>query len=148
MHPTKSPELASESTLAWWRCPGLVYFLSVGNPITAVKIGMLAVTPKTDLRSALVRRLSSIQSSNHELVEVFGLVHLCEGEYPTKAAEDLERELHRDFQDLGRFKVGTRGAEWFNPSPALFARIKELAAKSAEELGLPRTVGTLITRNS
>lgn len=143
MQPTRDPALASPSTLAWWSCPGLVYFLSVGEPIVAIKIGMLAVTPKTNLKSALVRRLSSIQSSNHELVSVFGLIHLTEGPYPTKDAEDLERKLHLEFQYLGRFKVGTRGAEWFNSAPELLERIRSLAVPP-DRLGLPRTVGALI----
>lgn len=147
MRSTKAPELASPSTLAWWRCPGLVYFLTVGNPIIAVKIGMLAVTSKTTLRSALVRRLSSIQSSNHELVEVLGVVHFTDGDYPSKDAEDLERQLHNEFQDLAIFKTGTRGAEWFTSAPGLILRIKALTA-TPESLGLPRAVGTLISRGT
>jgi hypothetical protein len=145
MRPPKSPELASESTLAWWRCPGLVYFLAVGMPVAAVKIGMLAITPKTNLKSAIVRRLSSIQSSNHELIELLGVVHFKDSEYPTRDAEDLERKLHIEFQHLARFKAGSRGAEWFTSSPELLVRIKSLA-DSPESLGLPRHVGVLIEK--
>jgi len=143
MRPTRDPKHASPSTLAWWQCPGLVYFLTVGEPIVAVKIGMLAITPKTNIKSALVRRLSSIQSSNHELVTVLGLVHFTSGQYPTKDAEDLERKLHIEFQHLGRFKVGTRGAEWFTCSSELLDRIRALSV-APESLGLPRAVGELI----
>ena len=140
MRPTKPAELASDSTREWWSCPGVVYFLSVGSPIVAVKIGMFAVTAKTNLKSALVRRLSSIQSSNHELVEVYRLVNFTDGDYPTKEAEDFERQLHNEFRHLARFEPGTRGAEWFSVSPELLARIREVATQP-ESLGLPRRVG-------
>ena len=121
----------------------MVYFLTVGTPIMAVKVGMLAITQKTTPRSALVRRLSSIQSSNHELVEVLGVVYVTEGEYPTRAAEDLERQLHIEFQHLARFKTGTRGAEWFSSSPELLARLKGIATPP-EAFGFPRAVSALI----
>lgn len=140
MRPTKAPEQASKSTREWWARPGVVYFLSVGSPIVAVKIGMLAVTEKTNLESAIIRRLSGIQSSNHELVKVHGLIHFADGEYPTKDAEDLERVLHNEFEHLARFKPGTRGSEWFTASPELLARIREIAV-SPESLGLPISVG-------
>ena len=140
MRPTKDPDLASESTREWWSCPGVVYFLAVGSPIAAVKIGMFAVTKKTNLKSALVRRLSSIQSSNHELVEVLRLVHFADGKYPSKDAEDFERELHKEFDRLARFKPGTRGAEWFTASPDLLTRVCELGTQP-ELMGLPKSVG-------
>lgn len=144
MRPTKSADTASDSTRKWWQCPGVVYFLSVGNPIIAVKIGMFAVTPKTNLRSAMVRRLSSIQSSNHELVEVYRARTFTEGDYPTKDAEDFERELHNEFSHLARFEPGTRGAEWFDASPDLLTRIGELSYPP-ESLGLPKYIGKRIT---
>ena len=140
MHPTKPVELAAESTREWWSCPGVVYFLSVGTPIVAVKIGMFAITPKTDLVSALKRRLSSIQSSNHELVYVHRVLLFDDGDYPTKRAEDFEREMHNEFSHLARFKPGTRGAEWFTASPDLLSRIQEIAV-SPESLGLPKFIG-------
>ena len=144
MRPTKSAENASESTREWWGCPGVVYFLTVGKPILAVKIGMFAVTAKTTLQSAMIRRLSSIQSSNHELVEVFRVRAFTEGDYPTKDAEDFERELHNKFCHLARFKPGTRGAEWFDASPDLLAKIREIASPP-ESLDLPRRIGERIT---
>ena len=147
MQPTKNPELASPSTLAWWSCPGIVYFLVVGNPPIAVKIGMLAITSKVTLQSAMARRLSNIQSSNHELVQVIGVIHFIKGEYPTRDAENCERRLHLDFEHLVRFKAGTRGAEWFNASPALLERISQVAVLP-ESLGLPRTVGAIIARQA
>lgn len=143
MRPTKSAETASDSTREWWSCPGVVYILSVGDPIVAVKIGMFAVTPKTTLQTAMVRRLSNIQSSNHELVEVYRVCMFTEGDYPTKDAEDFERELHNEFSHLVRFKPGTRGAEWFDAAPELLTRIREIAS-SPESFDLPKNVGERI----
>jgi hypothetical protein len=140
MRPTKSAELASKSTRDWWRCPGIVYFLTVGSPAIAVKIGMFAITPKTDLRSAMIRRLSSIQSSNHELVEIYRVIHFSDGDFPTKAAEDFERQMHNDFRYLARFKPGTRGSEWFTVTQELLARINDVAVPP-EALDLPKAIG-------
>ena len=140
MRPTKPAESASESTREWWSCPGVVYFLTVGDPILAVKIGMFAVTAKTNLKSAMVRRLSSIQSSNHELVQVYGVRTFTEGVYPTKDAEDFERQLHNEYSHLARFKSGTRGAEWFDASSDLLTRIGEIASPP-ESFDLPRMIG-------
>jgi len=140
MRPTKPAESASESTLEWWSCPGVVYFLTVGDPILAVKIGMFAVTAKTNLKSAMVRRLSSIQSSNHELVQVHRVRTFTEGDYPTKEAEDFERQLHNEFSHLARFKPGTRGAEWFDASSELLTRIAEIASPP-ESFDLPKMIG-------
>lgn len=119
MRPTKPFHEAAESTREWWSCPGLLYFLGVGEPTVAVKIGMLAITSKTDPRSAMARRLANIQSSNHELVYVLGVVIRNDGPHPTKDTEDHERELHQEFQHLARFSANSRGAEWFNAAPEL-----------------------------
>ena len=143
MKPTKSVESASAATRAWWRCPGIVYFLAVGEPPIAIKIGMLAITPKTTKRSAVVRRLSHIQSSNHEPVQLIGVIYFSDGDYPSKQAEDRERELHLEFERLGRFKPNTRGAEWFSSSPELLSRIKQIA-EPPENHGLPRSVAVSI----
>lgn len=85
----------------------------------------------------MARRLSQIQSSNHEPVQLLGVIHFTEGEHPTRQAEARERELHREFAHLQRFKPYTRGAEWFTPSPELLARIREIATPP-EELNLLR----------
>jgi len=121
-----------------WTC----YFLSVGKPVIAIKVGMLAITQKTDLKSALIRSLSTIQSSNHELVEVLGLVYLTDGPYPARDAEDLERKLHVEFVSQCRFKTGTRGAEWFNSTIEIIEKVRRISV-SPDQLGLPRTVGVL-----
>lgn len=142
MRPPKSADLASDSTRQWWACPGVVYFLGVGDPVIAVKIGMLAVTRQLSLESALRRRLSQIQTSNHEPVHVLGVIHFSDGEYPTRDAEIRERELHLEFEHLARFKSGTKGAEWFHSSEELLAKIQEVSA-APETLGLPRCIATV-----
>lgn len=128
----KAPKPASEatsSTLAWWSSPGLIYFLAAGNPPIAVKIGMAAITGKHSLKTALARRISQIQSSNHELIEILGVIHFQNSKYPTREAEVMERKLHIEFRHLQRFKSNSRGAEWFTPSEDLFARIDEISTK-------------------
>jgi hypothetical protein len=113
--------------------------MAAGDPVVAVKIGMTTVAPGRDLRSALVQRLSAVQSSNHECVELLGVVPLRDVEYPGREAEALERELHLEFEHLVRFKPGTRGGEWFTASADLMAKIGEIAM-GPEQLGLPRSV--------
>ena len=145
MRPPKPADLASESTRQWWACPGVVYFLGVGDPVVAVKIGMLAVTQQLTLESALRRRLSQIQTSNHEPIHVLGVIHFCDGNYPTRDAEIRERELHLEFEHLARFKTGTKGAEWFHCSPELLAKIRE-ASVPPEDLDLPRCIALVADR--
>lgn len=139
MKPPKPVSASSASTVAWWSCPGIVYFIAVGEPPIAIKIGMAAQTGMRSLRETVVRRLSQIQSSNHELVRLLGVVYFNEGEYPTRQADALERELHIEFAHLQRFKPYSRGAEWFTSAPELLARIEKLAT-TPEELSLPRHV--------
>jgi hypothetical protein len=142
MRPPKLPSEASESTRAWWRWPGIVYFLAVGNPAIAVKIGMAAITGKHSLKSTLVRRVAQIQSSNHELIELLGVIYYAKGEYPSRDADAYERELHNEFRHLQRFKSYYRGAEWFTASPELLTKIGAIAG-TPEALNLPRTFSFL-----
>lgn len=86
-----------------------------------------------------MRRLSQIQSSNHERIRLLGVIqftHDTYGECPTWYADAKERELHNEFGHLCRFAVYTRGAEWFNPSSELLVRIEQIATKP-EALHLP-----------
>jgi hypothetical protein len=108
---------------------------------------MLAVTPKIDLRSAMARRLASIQSSNHELVYVLGVIVRTEGLHPTKDTEDHERQLHLEFKHLARFTANTRGAEWFNAAPELLERIRGIS-QPPSAVGVPETVGSLLLRGA
>ena len=127
MQLTKAFEHGTHSTQAWWSCPGLLYFLAVGSPAAAIKIGMLALTKGQSAPTGMRRRLASIQSSNHELVYILGVIHFQEGKHPTKDAEDLERSLHLKFRHLARFKAYTRGSEWFTASPELQAEIGRIS---------------------
>lgn len=145
MRPTSSIDAASESTRIWWSNPGVVYFIGAGEPLIAIKIGMLAITRAHGLDSAIKRRMRSIQSSNHELIRLLGLIHLVDGDYPSKAAEDMERELHIRFQHLARFKANTRGAEWFTADSELLEEIKRIA-RSPKEFQISETVGYPIDR--
>jgi hypothetical protein len=88
------------------------------------------------MRDTVVRRLSQIQSSNHELIRLLGIIHFKEGEYPTRDADARERELHNEFEHLCRFKAYMRGAEWFSASQDLLTRIEQIATKP-EALELP-----------
>jgi hypothetical protein len=138
--PPRLPSEASLSTRVWWSCAGVVYFLGVGEePYIAVKIGVAAQTGTRDLRSSLKRRVDQIQASNHEPIQLLGLIHFGKDkyEYPMRQADALERELHNEFQHLARFARDTRGSEWFTSSPTLIARIKEIAAPP-EHFNLPR----------
>lgn len=139
MQAPKEPALASPSTQKWWTCPGVVYFLGVGNPVVAIKIGMLAITSKFTLASAVRRRLSQIQTYNHEPVQVLGLKPFESGSFPTREAEILERQLHIEFSHLARFKPGTKGSEWFHCSQQLLQRIAELSVPP-EKLCIPRCI--------
>jgi hypothetical protein len=139
MKPPKSPAESSPSTREWWSCSEVVYFLAVGDPFVAVKIGIAAQTGTKDLRSTVKRRLDQIQSSNHEPVQLLGLIHFEKSahEYPMWQADALERELHNEFQPLARFARDTRGSEWFSVSEELLNRIKEISVPP-ESLGLSR----------
>jgi len=141
MRPPKDPTLAAPSTIKWWSCPGVVYFLGVGNPTFAIKIGMLAVTENFNLQTAVARRIGQMQTSNHEPIEILGIISFTKSEYPTRSAETRERELHNKYSHLARFKSGTKGAEWFNSSPELLAEI-QLTSEPPESIGLPRCFAT------
>jgi hypothetical protein len=140
MKPPRSPESASESTRIWWSNPGLVYFLAVGEPVVAIKIGMLAQAGANNLFDALSRRLAEIQSGNHEHVQVLAAIPFTQGDYPTRDAEARERELHLQFDHHCRFDRGTRGAEWFDADPEILEHVRKIALPP-EALGLPRSIG-------
>jgi hypothetical protein len=128
---------------AWWRCRGVVYFVAAGDPPVAVKIGVAAQTGTRDLKTVVVRRLSQIQSSNHEPIQLLGVIPFTEGEHPMRKAEERERELHLEFSSLQRFKPHSRGCEWFTASPELLAHIEQITV-APEALGLRRSVCTPI----
>ena len=144
MQPPKDPSLAAPSTVKWWSCPGVVYFLGVGRPTSAVKIGMLAVTENLSVQSAIARRVGQMQTSNHEPLEVLGIIQFSDRDFPTRDAEVKERELHIKFAHLARFKAGTKGAEWFNCSPELLDEVRAIALPP-ESIGIPHCYAALAT---
>ena len=145
MSPPKLPAEVSASTLAWRKCPGVVYFLGAGEPkLVAIKIGMAAQTGERDICATLLRRLSQIQSSNHERIRLLGVKYFAKGvfEYPTWEAEKLEQQLHTEFRHFQRFKPYTRGAEWFEPADELVQRIRQLASPPETDWKLHPYVGS------
>lgn len=115
--------------LAWWAKDAVVYFIAAGDPPAAIKIG---VTSWSTVKS----RLAAIQSANHEPITLLGVIPFRGLPQPMRAAEDKERELHRQFRALQRAKEGTRGYEWFTVTPALISLIESTSVPAAE-LGFP-----------
>lgn len=130
MKPTK--DSSNETQLKWWRSPGVIYFLAAGSPTVAIKVGVTT-------RATLLDRMKKTQTHNHEPIELLGVIRFDEGDFPTRDAEDQERQLHQRFAHLGRFKPHTRGAEWLTVSQELLDFIKDTAT-TPEALGLSRFV--------
>ena len=137
----------SEHQAAWWSSPGILYFFAVGDPIIAIKIGVAACTRDCSLAQAVRRRFSAIQSSNHETVELLGVVQFQDGKYPTRQAEVVERELHIRFAPLQRFKAYSRGAEWFSSSAELLDYIQANSTPPTD-LGLPSVIALPVNRQN
>jgi hypothetical protein len=100
-----------------------VYFMAAGDPPEAVKIG---VTRPHRMRS----RLRSLQTGNHRLLRILGLIHF-EGHRAKRRAEELEGELHARFAAQQRFKPGYVGSEWFSAANELLALIRDQAESPA-----------------
>ncbi|MGK2856286.1 MAG: hypothetical protein ACSLFQ_03665 [Thermoanaerobaculia bacterium] len=139
MKPPKSPLQAAASTQEWWSRSAVLYFMAAESPPAAVNIGLTTLPRGRDMRAAIIGRMSAVQSSNHERVELLGVITFADVEYPGREAELRERELHLEFHHLSRFKPGTRGGEWFTAAPELLAKIEEIATRP-DALGLPRFV--------
>lgn len=122
----------AESQDRWERSPGFVYFIAAGAPPVAVKIG---ISTERDLK----RRFSTIQSSNHEPLTLFGLIPFRDGERPMLAAERAERSLHQRFAHLQRFRNGWTGCEWFTATPELLEFVAKEAARP-DSHGLPESL--------
>jgi hypothetical protein len=140
MEPLKDTLGPSKYASTWYRCPGIVYFFGAGTPAVAIKIGVTAITTGK-LEARIRRRQEHIQSANHELIELLGVIRCPD----MIVAEERERDLHFKFAALQRFKAHTRGAEWFTPAPELVDYIRE-NAETPEALAVPRTVGLQINR--
>lgn len=103
--------------------PGVVYFITAGDPPVAVKIGVA-----TDER--LDQRIREIQGLNHERVAVRGVFHFPKGpqdDKPMVRAEKRERELHQQFSSLRRAPAWHPGHEWFTAGPELLQFIADEA---------------------
>jgi hypothetical protein len=117
----------------WENSPGVVYFIAAGRPHIAIKIG---ITTKETIQ----QRLRHIQSANHELIEILGLIVFENGHKPMLQAEAKEKELHNKFKNLQRFKPGWVGSEWFTVNKELIEYIKNHTV-SPEELGITSITG-------
>ncbi|MBB2832321.1 UNVERIFIED_ORG: hypothetical protein GGD51_002450 [Rhizobium esperanzae] len=140
----KPPSLTTSSAYQaeWWQRQGIVYFFSAGDPPSAVKIGMTTIRSGSSIVQAVRQRFKAIQTANHEVIHLLGVMIFTEGEFPTRDAEVLERELHIKYRNHGRFLEHTVGAEWFSPASDLLAFIEENAIQPAL-LGLPQTIAKL-----
>ncbi|MEQ8694612.1 MAG: GIY-YIG nuclease family protein [Gammaproteobacteria bacterium] len=118
----------------WEKQPGYVYFNTAGAPPTAIKIGISTA-------DTMRKRLRQHQSSNHEPLNVLGLIAFSEMEKPMAAANTLEVELHQRFNLARRFSSGP-GNEWFNPTNELLEFINS-NAKPPEDFGLERSVAKI-----
>ena len=100
----------------WYAKPGFVYFVGAGEPLKAIKIGVTLATGFTS-------RLRHHQSSNHEPLRVLGVIAFTGPGKSMRAAEELERSLHKQFAAHQRFQASWVGSEWFNPHPEIVAYI-------------------------
>ncbi len=123
-----------ENQLKWWRSPGVIYFFAAGSPAIAIKIGVTT-------RATLLDRMKKAQTHNHEPIELLGVIRFSDGEFPTRDAEDQQRILHARFSHVCRFKLHTRGADWFTATQELLETITETSIPP-ETLGFPRFLCT------
>jgi hypothetical protein len=122
----------TESGDRWERSPGYVYFIGVGDPPTAVKVG---ISTQRDI----TRRLSTLQCGNHEPLILLGVIPFEGTERPMLEAAKREAELHGQFAVLQRFRKGWAGSEWFTASPELLELVRSTATPPSQR-GLPSTL--------
>jgi hypothetical protein len=89
----------TESGDRWERSPGYVYFIGVGDPPTAIKVGI-------STHGDITRRLSTLQCGNHEALILLGVIPFEDSERPMLEAARREAELHAQFAKSQRFKKG------------------------------------------
>lgn len=131
----------------WYRRPGAVYFFGAGGPPpVAIKIGMTTCIPdKRDLKQSIRLRHEQIQSANHEIIQLLGIICFDKGEFPAREAEQLEQKLHDDFKEGQRFERHTRGAEWFTYTTKLMEFIQE-NSQPPGHFNVPSMIGRPINR--
>ena len=99
---------------AFYLQDAVLYFIAAGRPIQAIKIGVAG-------RKRIENRLRELQSSNHEVLELLGIIEFPKEKFtkPMVDAEARERGFHTQFADLQRLKKWGVGYEWFNPGEGL-----------------------------
>lgn len=127
------PEITPRKYADWPFRKGVVYFIGAGRrPVIAVKIGLTQ-------EGTIERRLRSIQCSNHEPLELLGLI----GPEPMTEVEREEKRLHMLFAPYQRIMDGNVGHEWFTATDDLLAFVKQ-NTRPPEQFGLPRSVAKLV----
>lgn len=98
----------------------VIYFIAAGDdPIKAIKIGVTG-------RNTVATRLRSIESANHERIELLKVIEHLEDDLPGLNADREESDLHTRFGPLQRAEAWTVGAEWFNWEEPLITFIQGL----------------------
>ena len=128
-------DIAEKFSSDWYSGQGVIYFIAAGNPPKAVKIGVAKL-------DGIKRRLRGIQSSNHELIELLGVITFESGDKPLLQAERKEQELHKKFSHYQRIVDGLVGHEWFSAGEDLLGFIDSNTIRP-EELNLPHHVTKL-----
>ena len=118
--------LPRKFTDPWYHKPGFVYFISAGSDCEACKSIKIGVT----IREGLLRRLRSIQSSNHTRIRLVRLIKFS----TMRDAEIKENELHAKFLDSAHIPHGSVGYEWFTATTKLMDFIKSDCAKPEQVL--------------
>jgi hypothetical protein len=122
----------TESADRWERAPVYVYFIGVGDPPTAIKIGI-------STQHDILRRLGTLQCGNPEPLILLGVTPFEGMDRPMLEASRKEAELHARFAALQRFRKGWAGSEWFTASPELLALISTTATPP-QGRGLPTSI--------
>ena len=116
----------------WERSPGFVYFITAGDPPDDIKAVKIGISTEATLRS----RVKRIQGSNHEKIELLGVIPFRGMEYPMKCAETREQELHKQFEEFQRRNKGAAGHEWFDGDKELIDYITDVAEPPPSGLGI------------
>lgn len=119
----------------WERSPGFVYFIAAGDPPDDIKAVKIGISTEATLRS----RVKRIQGSNHEKIELLGVIPFRDLEYPMKCAETCEQELHKKFEKIQRRKKGAAGHEWFDGDKELIDYITDNAETPPNGLGITKS---------
>ena len=132
-----NPEITPHKFADFYSRQGVVYFIGAGKldkldkPPIAIKIGLTQA-------STVERRLRSLQCSNHEPLELLGLI----GPKLMLEAEREEQALHIRFAHLQRIVNGNVGHEWFTAAPDLLGYITQYAVPP-EKIGYRRSVARI-----